>query len=294
MRRNLALLLALVIPLTALADHPLSGKLWHVASQRFVSQAQLFDQLPAGGWLLLGERHDNPHHHRLQQRWIARLAARNQLGAVALEMATTAQQPLLDRALGQGDNVTAQALEWNPGWPWEQYGPLVRLALERAPRVIGADLDRARQRLAYREGAPAGGQGELHANYMRLLLFESHCGQLPRDSLEGMRQVQLARDQQMAARLEQTDLGTRTGVMLTGTIHARRDLGIPLWLEKPALTVLLIPVQEALRQPHDYLPESYPGAAVAADYLLFTPAIAERDYCAPLQPSHRNRKPSGS
>lgn len=294
MRHTLMLLLAMAIPLTAQAEHPLSGKLWRISEQRFVPEAELFNQLPAGGWLLLGEQHDNPHHHRLQQRWIESLADRGQLGAVALEMATTAQQPLLNQALGQGRTVTAELLSWNAGWNWTLYADVVRLSLDRAPAVIGTDLTREQQRSAYSEGAPAGDTGELHANYMRRLLFESHCGQLPKDSLEGMLQVQLARDQQMAERLDQAQLEALSGVMLTGTIHARHDLGIPLWLEKPAVTVLLTSVRDDRHQPYDYLPESYPDAPAAADYLMFTDAIAERDYCAELQSSHRKTESSGS
>lgn len=294
MRRLIMLLLALGLSLPALAEHPLSGKLWRLSEQRFVSEAELFAQLPTDGWLLLGEQHDNPHHHQLQRRWIASLADRGQLGAVALEMATTVQQPLLDQALMRGSTATPDSLNWNAGWSWALYADVVRLSLDRAPAVIGTDLTREQQRSAYQEGAPSGDMGELHANYMRRLLFESHCGQLPKDSLEGMRQVQLARDQQMAERLDQAQLKALSGVMLTGTIHARNDLGIPLWLEKPAVTVLLTSVQEGRHEPYDYLPESYPGAPVAADYLLFTDAIAERDYCAELQSSHRKTESSGS
>lgn len=294
MRRLIMLLLTLGLSLQALAEHPLSGKLWRLSEQRFVSEAELFAQLPTDGWLMLGEQHDNPHHHQLQQRWIEQLSQRGQLGAVALEMARTDQQPLLDQALGQGEGISPDALDWNPGWSWELYGDLVRSALDHAPRVIAADLNREQQRSAYRQTSPQGDKGEAHANYMRRLLFDSHCGQLPRDSLEGMRQVQLARDRQMAAGLAQADLTGRTGVMLTGTIHARHDLGIPLWLEVPVITVLLTSVQDGRHEPYDYLPESYPNAPAAADYLMFTEAITERDYCAELRSSRNTTESSGS
>ena len=294
MRQALAFLLALFLPVTALAKHPLAGKLWLVSEQRFVSESELFDRLPADGWLLIGEQHDNPYHHQLQQRWIEQVSNRGQLGAVALEMATADQQPLLDSALGQGQNATADSLGWNPGWSWELYGDLVRSALDHAPRVIAADLPREQQRNAYRQGAPDGDTGEPHAGYMRQLLFDSHCRQIPRNSLEGMRQVQLARDQAMSRQLAQTPLDGRSGIMLTGSIHARHDLGIPLWLEKPVVTVLLTSVKEGVTEPYDYLPESYPHAVVATDYLMFTEAIAERDYCAELRSSHGQTESSGS
>lgn len=286
MMRAFALLLALTLPSSALAQHPLNGKLWQVSQQRFLTQEELFQQLPAEGWLLLGEQHDNPDHHRLQQDWIEALAQRDQLGAVALEMATHAQQSELDQARGQGHTTTPEALNWNPGWDWTLYGAVVGTALDRAPVVVGADITRAEQRSAYQNGSTQGDAGALHADYMRQLLFSSHCGQLPKASLEGMRQVQLVRDQQMAERLERTHLDGRNGVMLTGSIHARQDLGIPLWFQRPVISVLLTPTEAGHNEPYDYLPESYPNAPAAADYLLFTEAVVQQDYCAELH--HRS------
>lgn len=286
MMRALVLLLALTLPVSALAEHPLNGKLWHINTQRFLTYEELFGQLPADGWLLLGEQHDNPDHHRLQQHWIETLAQREQLGAVALEMADHTQQPLLNQAAGQGHSTTPADLNWNTGWDWELYADVVRSALNNSPMVIGADLTRAEQLRAYRDKTPRGDAGERHAAYIRQLLFSSHCGQLPKESLEAMRQVQLARDQQMAERLERTHLDGRNGVMLTGSVHARQDLGIPLWFQRQVISVLLTPTEAGHNEPYDYLPESYPNAPAAADYLLFTEAVVQQDYCAELH--HRS------
>ncbi|MBV0932424.1 ChaN family lipoprotein [Marinobacterium weihaiense] len=278
-----ALLMLLIVPLAvplAHADATLEGRLWSVAQQQFVSQHDLLEQLPRGGWVLLGEQHDHPEHHRIQADWIQALSQRDQLGAVALEMADHSQQRLLDAALGR-DDVLPEALQWQPGWPWRLYGEVVNTALARATAVVGADLTRDEQRQAYAEGAPRGDLGESHAVYMRDLLFESHCGQLPRQSLNGMRQVQLARDQQMAAQLIKHQQPQRIGIMLTGTIHARRDLGIPRWLQQvPALSILMIPVDNGT-DPLHYVPNAVDGLP-PADYLLFTTALPVKDYCAEL------------
>lgn len=275
----LGLLWAVLLP--AKAASVLEGKIWDIDAQSFVSRDQLFSQLPAGGWLLLGEQHDHPEHHRLQAEWIRILAAREQLGAVALEMADHSQQPYLDAALGLGDTMTAEPLHWQPGWPWALYSEVVSTALNHASIVIGADLTRDEQRQAYHEGAPEGDLGDSHAAFMRELLFDSHCGQLPRQSLDGMRQVQLARDQQMAARLQRHTEPRLTGVMLTGSIHARRDLGIARWMARtPVVSVLMIPADTG-DAAEDYLPEPL-GSQPSADYLVFTSILPERDYCAEL------------
>ncbi|HSH48499.1 MAG TPA: ChaN family lipoprotein [Halomonas sp.] len=281
--KSLVIVLLLLVSSWAGADdvHPLEGRLWSVQEARFISREALFERLPAGGWLLLGEQHDHPEHHRIQKRWISALAERQALGAVALEMATHDQQPLFDSALGKGKSVTPEALEWNPRWPWSLYAEVVATALDTAGAVAAADLTRDEQRRAYREGAAQGELGEAHAERMRELLYESHCGQLPRDSLDSMRQVQLARDQQMAAVLERYAVPGRVGVMLTGGIHARPDLGIPRWLALPSVSVLMVMV-DGDSDPSSYLPDGLPGRR-AADYLLFTSALEDKDYCKGLR-----------
>ncbi|GAA0791326.1 ChaN family lipoprotein [Marinobacterium sediminicola] len=261
--------------------HPLEGRLWAIESAEFITTEALFERLPAGGWLLLGEQHDHPEHHRIQTRWISALADRQQLGSVALEMADHSQQTHLDAARGKGDRLTPEMLHWQEGWPWTLYGEVVSTALNRAAAVAAADLTRDEQRRFYREGAPQGELEDEHASFMRDLLYESHCGQMPRQALDGMRQVQLARDQRMAEVLRQYADDRRTGVMLTGGIHARRDLGIPRWLHLPVISVLMIPA-DGSEAPTDYLPQGLPGHPVA-DYLLFTTALPDKDYCASFE-----------
>lgn len=283
MIRSLMLLAALLLGLQARAEvHPLQDRLWNMDEQRFVSPQSLFERLPPGGWLLLGEQHDHPEHHRIQAQWILQLAQRHQLGAVALEMADANQQDAFDQALGQGGQATPEALAWQKGWDWALYGQVVRTALDQATAVVAADLPRAEQRSAYKDGAPGGELSEAHNDFMRDLLFESHCGQLPANVMDGMRQVQLARDQAMAARLQHYSNPALTGVMITGSVHARRDLGIPRWLDQPLVSVLLVAVETDKPSPEDYIPEGLADLP-AADYLFFTSAIPVRDYCAELE-----------
>src|SRR5258706_8709484 len=47
-------------------NHPLTGRLWDVASGGFIDRQNLFTRLARADFILLGERHDNPHHHLLQ------------------------------------------------------------------------------------------------------------------------------------------------------------------------------------------------------------------------------------
>lgn len=274
---------------SAIASTPVSstantlpGRLWSPAESRFLAPEALFERLPAGGWLLIGEQHDNPDHHEIQAEIIRQLGQRQQLGAVALEMANSAQQPLFDQVMQTRQPPSAEALEWSDGWPWALYQAPVQAAFHWANRVLAADLSREQLHAVYAAPAPRSDLEPAHGAFMRDLLFESHCGQLPRSQLEPMRQVQLARDQQIAAVLRANALPDRTGLLLTGSIHARLDLGVPRWLgTTPHLTLLLVAVEPESNAPEDYVPDTF-GNLPTSDLILFTPPRENPDYCATL------------
>src|SRR4029453_7991175 len=51
--------------------HPLSGRIWDVSSARFIDRQSLITRLARADFLLLGERHENPHHPLLQAKVVA-------------------------------------------------------------------------------------------------------------------------------------------------------------------------------------------------------------------------------
>lgn len=262
------------------STNALVGRLWSPEENRFLPPEALYQRLPPGGWLLIGEQHDNPDHHRIEAEIISTLGERQQLGAVALEMANSAQQPLLDQVLATRAAPTAEALDWSQGWPWALYEAPLQAAFRWATRVLGADLTREQMAIAHTSGAPQGELEPAHGDFMRTLLFDSHCGQLPRSQLDPMRQVQLARDQQIARVLRAAAIANRTGVLLTGSIHARLDLGVPRWLDQtPHLSLLLQAVDPALSAATEYRPATF-GNLATVDLILFTPPQDTPDYCA--------------
>lgn len=291
MMRPLAFLLAcllLLAPALQAADaateapttSPLVGRLWSPQENRFLPLEALYQRLPRGGWLLIGEQHDNPDHHRIEAEIISALGEDQQLGAVALEMANSAQQPLLDQVQASGATPTAEALDWSQGWPWALYEAPLQAAFRWATRVLGADLTREQMAAAHTSGAPQGELEPAHGDFMRTLLFDSHCGRLPRSQLDPMRQVQLARDQQIARVLRAAASADRTGVLLTGSIHARLDLGVPRWLDQtPHLSLLLQAVDPAHNSAAEYRPDTF-GNLATVDLILFTPPRDTPDYCA--------------
>ncbi|WP_417581994.1 ChaN family lipoprotein [Nitrincola sp.] len=269
------------------ADHPLVGKLWHSEQQSYVGLDVLLDSLPQGSWLMLGEQHDHPDHHQLQLQILTQLAKHNRLGSVAFEMANSDQQPLIDEWSGRGDSATAEALNWSAGWPWERYAPQLQFALNQAEQVVAADLPRTAQMQAYQQGAAEGYLDTAHTRYMMELIYTSHCQQLPRTNLIQMLQVQLARDQQMARRMQATTQTDKINVLIAGAQHTRKDTGVARWLPDTlqSTSLIMVPLSEQV-DPAYYLEDTYPGytaGEISTDLLLFTPAMPEQDHCAAFQ-----------
>lgn len=263
----------------------LLGQLWSVEQQAFSHPDELLSQLEPGSWLLIGEQHDHPEHQSLAKHWVQQLAEFNQLGVLALEMAHQGQQEYLDAALGN-DEVSAEDLAWQEGWPWSRYQSLVVAGLTLAERLVAADLPREQQLAAYREGAPQPPVSDAQAKALDELIDLGHCELLPKERLPQMRQVQLARDQAMAKALQRSGATDSVNVFVAGSVHVRQDLGVPRWLPEPAQTVsvLLQQVKEGKKQPADYLPKGIEQLQ-AFDYVYFTSTRPPVDYCEALKKS---------
>ncbi len=280
-------------------EHPLVGKVWDVRAERFLDVVVLAERLAQARFILLGERHDNPDHHRLQARLLAGLLAQGRRPAVVFEMLELEQQPELER-YRKNSTATAAGLGEALGWaktswpPFAQYLPIFERAFEAKLPIVAGNLAHATARQLVREGLTALPKQTVEA--LRLdqafpaaleapLLDElraSHCGHLPESMLGPMALAQHARDAQMARAL--LDAGRSDGaVLIAGAGHARRDRAVPyyLGLEAPGLAVLsvaLLEVQHGVGDPREYLAEPQ-GAAAVFDFAWFTPRVSDEDPC---------------
>ncbi len=251
-----------------------------VAGGRFLGEEALWRRLAAAEFVMLGETHDNPEHHRLQARIVRELAARPPgVGAVAFEMLTVDRQPLVDRMLTGPDadlRAFAEAVGWEEsGWPdFAIYEPVFAAALESGARVLAADLASGTTRRIRRDGFAALDPElvrrtgldrplppDLEAG-LRDTLARAHCDRLPARMLPGLLRVQRARDAMMADRLAGFR-GRGRVVLITGNGHARRDWGVPYYLRRmvPQRTVVSVGLvervggreRELAREPFDIL-----------------------------------------
>lgn len=260
------------------ANHPLAGKLWSIDTGQFIESEQLFESLSPDTWLLLGESHENPDHHLAETQLIRYLAIQSRLGTVAFEMANTDQQEALDIYLGADrKEISAQSLGWERGWDWNFYAETVTTALAQADRVIATDLTRDAKLAAYEAPDLHPAPSDEYEQFMLDLLFESHCGHLPKSQLGNMLAVQIARDIQMAQSLK-ANTSNKIDLMIVGGAHTRYDIGIPLIASNwKSISVLMVALNDNT-SPESYVPESY-SSSPSVDYLLFTPERTYQDMC---------------
>jgi uncharacterized iron-regulated protein len=242
--------------------------------------------------VLLGEVHDNAYQHVLRADALARLVEGGARPAIAFEQLDRERQADVDRARRErprdADWLIAQAAGPRSGWDWALYRPFVQLALDHDLPIVAANLSRADASRVVREGwaavfdAPARAALGLDALPAELLaahereVADGHCGMMPAAMLAPMARAQIARDAVLAASL--APWAARGVVLLTGNGHARRDIGVPRWLDPPwherSLSVGLLERAEG----GSAMPNS------AFDRVVTTDAVRRDDPCASLRP----------
>ncbi len=281
------------------AEHPLVGTAWLVAEGRALTRDELEQRAASARFVLLGESHDHPDHHRLQGEMISSLLEPAPGPAVAYEMLDPAVQPQIDEfvAAGSGDaDEFAQQVAWaDSGWPaWSLYRPAFEPVLAAGLPILAAQFPRSQARRFMSEGlamlppetvARYGLEQPLPAELLEPLLdemFASHCEMVSRDQLAPMVEIQRVRDAVMAdALLRGAELRGRA-VLVAGTGHTRTT-GVPRLLvlagQDPAsiLSIGFVAVEPERLEPRDYGGEF--------DVIVLTPGAVREDPCAGMAAS---------
>lgn len=295
--------------------HPLAGRIWSQRAGGFVADAALLDAVVRADLVLLGEKHDNPDHHRLQAWVLQQLIARGRRPAVLFEMLSSENQAALTawRAAEPADaEGLGPAVGWDQsGWPpWLMYRPIAQAALDARLVIAPANLTRhvvkaiafggpealdadTRKRLDLDRSVPP----EVD-QAMRQEVVDSHCGMLPLQAAGPMALAQRARDAHMARAM--LALGATGGaVLIAGKGHTRIDRGVPLHLrafapDRSTASVHFVEVPDQVTQADAaaYAKES------AGDFVWFTARVDNDDPCEKYKGklrSLRHRKmPAGS
>ena len=276
-------------------EHVLVGMIWDSQADKYIAADELLTRIEGVSYLLLGEKHDNPDHHALQLRALDHVLQTDNVSAVSFEMMSSEQQPLLlDLSLSPQSSLEQinEYLQWDDGgWNWDYYGPLLYRVIQADVLINAANISNEEMMQVY--GAPTAAEieGVLDAQTMVALekdIDDSHCGMLPESQFSAMVRVQQARDFAMASSLA-LDTEQQLQVLVAGNYHIRRDLGVPNYLlnrqpsleESQIVSLAFMEVDQASNDPADYLQQF--GSVKAYDYIWFTPAVSDEDYCASLR-----------
>lgn len=243
---------------------PLAGPLATATAQRLATV------LPADV-LLLGEQHDAPEHQQIEQQVITTLAARGVLAAVALEMADAGASTAKLHPSSNEERVQL-ALKWSDkGWPWAAYGPAVMAAVRAGVPVLGANLPRAAMKDSMADSKLDTQLPGPALKAQQQLIRIGHCDLLPEGQITPMTRIQIAKDMRMADTVAQAAVPGKVVVLLSGSGHTNRLLGVPQHL--PAglnfKAVRLLAGGDARQDP-------------AFDAVWATPAVPAVDYCEGL------------
>ncbi|WP_425037714.1 ChaN family lipoprotein [Primorskyibacter sp. S187A] len=209
----------------------------------FVSPLPLAAGFLTSDVVVLGEIHDNPHHHARQAELIAEIAPT----AVVFEMLRPEEAELIDDTPRVEENMRVQAGEAE----WSNMLDYLDVLLA-SPKIIGAALPREDVRRAFSESAAAvfGPDAQAYGladavapdqlEIRKELQFMSHCEAMPLEMMGGMVEAQRLRDAAFARTvLEALNEFGAPVVLITGNGHARTDWGVPAFLEaaRPEVSV---------------------------------------------------------
>lgn len=251
-----------------------------LSHQTPINQEQLIAKLISADYILLGELHDNPHHHQTRSQLITAITTKKYTAVV--EYLPTGQSVRFSGS-------TLHSLEqfgFSPkAWPWKLYEPLFEAIRSSGLPLYGSNLDRSISKTIF-SGGPLPSTMEsdyqksaLTSDAKRSLekdLIDGHCGKLPTQYLEPMFKVQRITDISMA----QVMMRHSPAILFAGNGHVRNDYGVPQVLRSldPSKKRVSIGFIEEERRDSKALTE----LAKLYDYVWITPSIERADPCATL------------
>lgn len=246
------------------------GKIIDLDSGKSITSQQLIQQLAASPRVIVGEKHDNIYHHQIEQ-WVAQeMQQIRPQGAVLLEMLTPNQQSKVANVQKQmqgnpyiRDEKLQEVLHWNTGWPWAQYGNLVKYLLAQPYPVLAANINRDAVMEAYNNPPKLTGKHSTQPVIQALInetIKRSHNGELDDIQSNKMMNIQQLRDRAMAQGLLDAPA---PAVLFAGGYHATRAIGVPLHVldlapNEPLKVLIISEVGEEIDNLH-------------ADYVWYTP-----------------------
>lgn len=247
---------------------PVVGEMLHMPTGTKLDNAQMLALVDDAHYIFVGEAHDNPASHRLQEEVLEHVIEQTDGQVVlAMEMFTPSQQEALDRwSAGELDERSfLKEVNWFENWSMDfaYYRPLLEIARKHGIKVLGANAEKDKVRLLSRktleelsdeERATLPQLMDMSDPYQQGMVEAVYAGHGPSKSrLDGFRRIQTLWDESMAenvANYLQTDEGSGKKVVLTaGGNHVRYGYGVPRRLFKRLPASYIILGTEAIEVP---------------------------------------------
>lgn len=234
---------------------------------------------------LLGEVHDNPQGHSLRLQQIANIVRTAPQPVIAMEQFDRDKQGVLDAAMRDcADAACVIERAGGSGWDWPAYAPVIDLALRQRVPLVAANVSLQEARLVVRKGLGAVLDAGLLAGLgldqgvppavdalQREAVFQGHCRMVPKQSLGGMVQAQVARDVWMAYVVQAHARAGATVLLLAGNGHVRKDAGVYQWLA---------PMERQRTQVYGYVEHVHDGDGAWFDQVQTLMPVQRGDPCA--------------
>lgn len=284
-----------------LLEHPLVGKIWDARSEQFVGESSLLSELGKTEYLLLGEKHDNKDHHRLQAFLLGYLGEKGKLGSVSLEMFCGEDKERLEvvnNLPGIDEERVLSLLKKNyeQGFELDDYREVFEEAFRAKAVLRPANLSRKEVKHIVHKGTldaifSSQEQAQLQLvqdlplalrSALKKEIKEAHCGYASKELIDKMLNIQRAKDAVMADSMLVSEM-SGVKALIAGGGHVRNDYGVPLCLNRRGvnqgvLSIAFIEVEEEKENPKEYY-QQVAGHALPYDILWFTPRRELVDYC---------------
>ncbi|MFN3202389.1 MAG: ChaN family lipoprotein [Bradymonadia bacterium] len=273
-------------------DHPLTDRIWDTHAHAFIDRETLLARAEGADYVLIGERHDHPDHHRLQGWIVEALLEGGRHASVAFEMLDADDAGTLG---GLPPKLTPEAfaeqVHWaESGWPdFALYRPIFSAVFSRSKPVqlLAGNPARTQLKAVMMQGYDTLPEGVTEtlaldrpleseaAKSLEAEIVAAHCGHASGGLIPAMARGQRLKDATMAeALINAHEAGG--AILITGNGHARTDRGVPWYVRARAggksVSIGLIQVTEGALDPDE-------ATSMPFDYVWFTPRLDDIDPC---------------
>lgn len=290
-----------------LNDHVLVNRIWDVQNRRFIDKIQLLSKISTTDYLLLGEIHDNILHHQNQAWIIDNLDTRDRVTGVAFEMIDERQGKLIKNIQFSTSEELIDILnKIEAGWDYTRnYKIVFDSIIKRDFTIYPANLDRETLMSIVMRGneqLPPKIKSVMEmtpltdeqVSSVQQEIIKSHCDLLDNTMAAAMVEGQRIRDTAMSVNLFEINADLK--LLITGSGHARKDRGIPIYLHSQdsdanVISIAMLEVEKGANVVAQYT-ERWDSNSLPFDYVWFTARTEREDPCIELKKHFSHKRES--